>query len=331
MKSFSFITQKVISQTLKDKFSEVYKVVENAYKFHEQEKTVNPPSYFLRYKGNHPGRIIALPAAFQNETHQAVGIKWISSNPKNLNAGLPRASAVIILNDYETGRPIACLEGSEISSFRTACSAVIGAESIQCGKTGGKTLGIVGTSCISKNILRCFLQRGWTFDSLFIIDLNKEQEKNFKKHFPHLQIQSSPDLTHLITHSNLIVMATSATTPYLHQLPEESSDKVFLNISLRDIGADIILDCNNIVDDIDHVLREETSVHLAYKKAGHKNFISGTIGSLLCTDPFQVQSGNNVIYSPMGLGILDIAVADYIYSLTKKRGDIESVYDFFAY
>ena len=51
------------------------------------------------------------------------GVKWIASYPDNHKIGLPRASAVIVLNDAEHGHPIACMEGSIISAVRTAASA----------------------------------------------------------------------------------------------------------------------------------------------------------------------------------------------------------------
>ena len=56
--------------------------------------------------------------------------------PRQRAAGLPRASAVLILNDPGTGYPFACLESSIISATRTAASAAVAADWLCASRDG---------------------------------------------------------------------------------------------------------------------------------------------------------------------------------------------------
>ena len=119
-------------------------LVEATYRLHGTGDSVNPPSYFLRFPDRPSSRIIALPASIGGEL-RVDGLKWISSFPENVAAGVPRASAVLILNDHDTGYPFACLESSIISATRTAASAALAADWLSRGR-GRRAAGASGSS-----------------------------------------------------------------------------------------------------------------------------------------------------------------------------------------
>ena len=130
---FAVISGAQVQHALQGREREIVDLVEATYRVHGAGDSVNPPSYFLRFPDRPTARIIALPASIGGQV-RVDGLKWISSFPDNVAAGIPRASAVLILNDHDTGYPFACLESSIISATRTAASAAAAADWLSRGR-----------------------------------------------------------------------------------------------------------------------------------------------------------------------------------------------------
>lgn len=124
---FAVIPGAQVKDVLDGREKTVMEVVEETYRLHGAGRSVNPPSSFLRFTDRPTARIIALPASLGGE-NSVDGLKWISSFPANVASGIPRASAVLVLNDHDTGYPFACMESSIISAARTAASAASAAD-----------------------------------------------------------------------------------------------------------------------------------------------------------------------------------------------------------
>jgi|SRR5436309_1690381 len=122
----SIINGKTVNDIVRAHRPECMDVVKHAYLAHARGQAINPHSYFLRFPEKPDSRIIALPA-FLGDGFAVAGLKWIASYPGNVRKGFPRASAVLILNDYETGYPFAILESAGLSAARTAASAALAA------------------------------------------------------------------------------------------------------------------------------------------------------------------------------------------------------------
>src|SRR5215510_14455722 len=140
----SIINGRTVSEVIRAHRTECIDVVRDAYLAHAQGRSVNPESLFLRFTDKPDSRIIALPA-FLGDGFGVAGIKWIASYPGNIQRGFPRASAVLVLNSYETGYPFAILESSIISASRTAASAALAADWLGGRTKWTRSLGVVGT------------------------------------------------------------------------------------------------------------------------------------------------------------------------------------------
>jgi len=151
--SFEVVRGSTVKDILDASIPEVVDLVEDTYLRHAAGRTVNPDSYFLRFPDRPDSRIIALPACIDLPDTRVAGIKWISSFPRNIASGIPRASAVLILNDDETGQPMALLEAATLSAARTAASAAVAARAIARHVPGDGCIGIIGAGVIARTVL----------------------------------------------------------------------------------------------------------------------------------------------------------------------------------
>jgi ornithine cyclodeaminase/alanine dehydrogenase-like protein (mu-crystallin family) len=126
----------------------------------------------------------------------------------------------------------------------------------------------------------------------------------------------------------LVSLATTAFQPHLSLEPLRPGSTV-LHVSLRDIPIEDLLAAQNVVDDTDHVNRERTSVHLAARQVGNTGFVDAEIGAVV-SDPgsFRRDPDRTLIYSPFGLGILDLALAAHLVREASAKGLGVDVEDF---
>jgi 2,3-diaminopropionate biosynthesis protein SbnB len=345
--SFAVISGAQVHQAVTGREEQVTDMIEAAYRLHGEGATVNPDSYFLRFPDRPSSRIIALPASVKGKV-DVHGIKWISSFPENVAAGIPRASAVLILNDTETGYPFACLESSIISAARTAASAALAAVRLSEGRGERPTrVGFVGVGIIARYIHTYLVGNGFEFERLGIHDLSAEHAKGFQSYLERTQATAAGagprqrtgtgepgqvvihnTAEDLIRSSDLIVFATVAGEPHVQDPAWFSHNPLVLHVSLRDLSPEIILGSYNIVDDVEHCMKANTSPHLAEQRVGHRDFVAGTLYDVL-TGVITPTADQPVIFSPFGLGVLDLAVAKYVYDQVTAAGDLHTVPDFF--
>ena len=84
--------------------------------------------------------IHAMPAFIPGQ--KAAGMKWVGGYPDNSKSGLPYITGVLILNDPETGVPIALMDCTWITAQRTGAATAVAAKYL--ARPESATLGILG-------------------------------------------------------------------------------------------------------------------------------------------------------------------------------------------
>jgi N-[(2S)-2-amino-2-carboxyethyl]-L-glutamate dehydrogenase len=331
MNTFSVISGAEVQHALQDRHQEVVALVDAAYRAHSAGDSVNPPSYFLRFPDRPSSRIIALPASIGGEVG-VDGLKWISSFPENVASGIPRASAVLILNDHETGYPFACLESSIISATRTAAMATLAAEWLSRGRRRPARVGFFGTGLIARYVHTFLTGTGWSFDQVGVHDLAPDSAAGFSGYLARSgaggRVTVHDDPERLIRSSDMVVFATIAGQPHVSDRSWFEHNPLVLNVSLRDLSPEVILGSTNVLDDVEHCLKADTSPHLAEQLTGNRDFVLGTLDDVM-GGRVTLPPDRPVVFSPFGLGVLDLAVGKYVYDRVAANGGLNVVDDFF--
>ncbi|MEU3979407.1 2,3-diaminopropionate biosynthesis protein SbnB [Streptomyces sp. NPDC026672] len=328
---FAVVSGAQVQRALHGREKEIVELVEATYRLHGEGDSVNPPSYFLRFPDRPTARIIALPASLGGPVG-VDGLKWISSFPANVDNGLPRASAVLILNDHETGYPFACLESSVISATRTAASAALAADRLSRTRARPTRVGFFGTGLIARYIHTFLAGTGWAFDEIGVHDVSAAGADGFQDYLRRAdvpgRVRVHAGAEELIRSSDLVVFATVAGEPHVTDPAWFDHHPLVLHVSLRDLAPEILLGAANVVDDVDHCLKAATSPHLAEQLTGGRDFLDGTLDDVL-TGRLTPPADRTVIFSPFGLGVLDLAVGKYVYDETARAGQLHLIDDFF--
>jgi N-[(2S)-2-amino-2-carboxyethyl]-L-glutamate dehydrogenase len=328
---FAVIGGAQVQRALLGRETQIVELVEATYRLHGAGDSVNPPSYFLRFPDRPSDRIIALPASIGGQL-RVDGLKWISSFPGNVTAGLPRASAVLILNDHDTGYPFACLESSIISATRTAASAALAADWLSRGRERPARAGFFGVGLIARYIHTFLAATGWSFGEIGVYDLSAEHAAGFHGYLEQAgatgKITVHDSAEQLIRSSDLVVFATVAGQPHVTDVSWFGHNPLVLHVSLRDLAPEILLASANIVDDVGHCLKASTSPHLAEQLTGGRDFLDGTLDDVMA-GRVTLPTDRPAVFSPFGLGVLDLAVGKYVYDQVHRSGELHVITDFF--
>ena len=99
-------------------------------------------------------RFMAMPA-YLGGKYQMAGMKWYGSNVDNKKKGLPRSILMMMLNDKDTGAPLALMSANLVSAYRTGGIPGVGAKYL--ARKDAKVVSIIGPGVMGKTSLAAFV------------------------------------------------------------------------------------------------------------------------------------------------------------------------------
>ena len=330
---FAVISGAQVQRALQGREKQITELVEATYRLHGAGDSVNPPSYFLRFPDRPSARIIALPASIGGQGpggRPEVDLQLPGERGGGHPAGLGRADPQRSRHRLPVRLP------GELDHQRHQDRRVGGAGGGLARAAGRPRpeprVGFFGTGLIARYIHTFLAGTGWSFDEIGVYDLSADSAAGFRGYLEQSgtagRVTVYEDAEQLIRSSDLVVFATVAGEPHVSDVSWFAHNPVVLHVSLRDLAPEILLASTNLVDDVEHCLKANTSPHLAEQLTGSRDFLAGTLDDVMA-GRVTVPADRPVVFSPFGLGVLDLAVGKYVYDEVTRSGELHVIDDFF--
>ncbi len=121
-------------------------------------------------------RLMAMPAYLGGD-FQTCGVKWYGSNIANREKGLPRSILMFILNDIDTGAPLAYMSANLLSAYRTGAIPGVGARYL--ARKDAKVIGLLGPGVMGKTSVASFMAARPNIDTIKVKGRGKANLESF--------------------------------------------------------------------------------------------------------------------------------------------------------
>jgi ornithine cyclodeaminase/alanine dehydrogenase-like protein (mu-crystallin family) len=190
--------------------SQIIDIIEKTYGLSAEGKTIMPPKMIMNMDTQKAHNyLIAGPACIPSL--EAIGIKIITGYEQNPQKySLPYAITTYFLLEYETGFPVAIINGKNITDERTGAMAAVSAKYM--ANSDSKVITIIGAGVQARSVAR-YLDYVFKLEEVRVIDINPQAADQFKMEMQSVvkkNIIVYTDTKAAISDSDIIVTVTSA-------------------------------------------------------------------------------------------------------------------------
>jgi ornithine cyclodeaminase len=159
-------------------------------------------------------RFMAMPA-YLGGSFRTAGMKWYGSNIENRDKGLPRSILTFVLNDVDTGAPLAFMSANLLSAYRTGAVPGVGARHL--ARKDSRVVGILGPGVMAKTSLSAFMVTCPNIDTIKVKGRGKANLDAFiawvKESYPQIaNIQIVDTDEEIVRDSDIVTFCASVAT-----------------------------------------------------------------------------------------------------------------------
>jgi ornithine cyclodeaminase/alanine dehydrogenase len=288
--------------------------VETAFAAHGRGAARMPVKVYLPLP-EHAGDFRAMPSYLGG----AAGVKWVNSHPQNpARHGLPSVMGVYILSDPETARPLAIMDATLLTAFRTGAAAGVATRHLYPGAP--RTIGFVGCGVQARYLLRAHQELFAGLD-VRVADVQRDAAERFAAEVGgrvvSIAAAAGCDVVCTSTPSRVPVVARADVAPGAHvnAMGADAPGK-------QELATDLVVSARVFVDDLDQATESgEVNVPL-HDGALTRAALAGTLGDVVVGRVAARPGGAETItvFDSTGLAVQDLALARVLYDAAVSAG-----------
>ncbi|MFW9963272.1 MAG: ornithine cyclodeaminase family protein [Candidatus Sifarchaeia archaeon] len=260
------------------------------------------------------------------EDFRLMGTKIASGFYDNQKKGLPPGIAVIVLLDLETSMPLAIMDGTHITAYRTGAAGAVAASLL--ARKDSETVGIIGAGTQGRMQLLA-LRELFDIQNVKVWDINHEMANRYKDQMSmqlsiDIQVVDKPDA--IVPDADILVTATPSRKALINV------DSIHDGIHINAIGADgpgkqeldpkIMTRVSKIVvDSLEQCRKIGEIQHALNLGIINESKIHAEIGEIINRKKSGRESNDEItLFDSTGLSGQDIAAAKIVYDAAKQKG-----------
>lgn len=248
--------------------------------------------------------------------------KWLGANTKNVEMGLQRSFPLIILNDKNTGMPLALMEASLISALRTGSYVALGLEKLAKEES---EIVFIGSGVIAKATAAVVLSYPPAREKIKSIAIYSRKEENMKKFVKDVEenlnfkIKLVSNIDEALSKADVSVSLNNS-SQIIVNMDNVRKDSTHIHLGGQDDDLDYIEYCAKngkiICDDWEFIKKRNIQcLAFAYdkKKIHDRDIYAENLAELFLGTKNGREADEPIYFNAVGLPELDLYVASTLY------------------
>lgn len=301
--------------------NEILDTIEDAMLLYERKDFLMPDRMHIDYDRDN---VLLLMPCFTNEIF---GTKLVSLFARNAQKGVPVLNGIVVLNDIETGVPLALMNGPVLTALRTA--AVAGVSIRYLADKNAESLGVLGAGV--QGFYQAWLGSiAGSLKNVYVFDIDKEKSNHLAekliKLLPDAQLRVASSTEDLLQHTQVVITATTSMNPVLPDNPDLLKDKHFVGIgsykpTVREFPQALysLIEC--VFIDTDHALHESGDIIVPIEQGWIKAEQVQTLGKFLLEQKnIEAIRTQTTFFKSVGMALFDVCAGKLVYERAKEKG-----------